>query len=84
MLQRVAQNPECLRLRKQLVEHPFGTMKRSMGFDYFLMRGKEKVGSETSLMLLAYNLKRVIKLEGVHKLIAGLTKVSNKKRFLAA
>jgi transposase len=84
MLQRVAQNPECLRLRKQLVEHPFGTMKRSMGFDYFLMRGKEKVGSETSLMLLAYNLKRVIKLEGVHKLVVGLTKVSNKKRFLAA
>lgn len=75
MFKRVAQNPEVLKLRKQLVEHPFGTIKRWMKQDHFLMRGKEKVSGETSLTLLAYNLKRVIKLEGVEKLIAGLAKV---------
>jgi transposase len=72
MLQRVAQNPEFLELRKQLVEHPFGTIKRSMGQDYFLMRGQKKVRGETSLTLLAYNLKRVIKLLGVDQLITAL------------
>jgi hypothetical protein len=72
MLQRVAENRELLKLRKQLVEHPFGTIKRQMGQDYFLMRGQEKVRGETSLTLLAYNLKRVMKLQGVDKLIPAL------------
>lgn len=72
MFKRVAQNPELLKLRKQLVEHPFGSIKRWMKQDHFLMRGKEKVSGETSLTLLAYNLKRVIKLEGAEKLLAGL------------
>jgi transposase len=74
MLRRVAENPQWLGLRKQLVEHPFGTIKRSMGQDYFLMRGQEKVSGETSLTLLAYNLKRVLKLRGVDKLIEALAK----------
>jgi len=74
MLQRVAANPKLLRLRKQLVEHPFGTIKRQMGQDYFLMRGQEKVSGETSLTLLAYNLKRVLKLQGVDKLTEALAK----------
>ena len=74
MLQRVAENPKYLELRKQLVEHPFGTIKRSMHQDYFLMRGQEKVRGETSLTLLAYNLKRVLNLVGVDQLIAALAK----------
>ena len=74
MLRRVAENPQWLGLRKQLVEHPFGTIKRSMGQDYFLMRGQEKVSGETSLTLLAYNLKRVLKLRGVDKLLAALAR----------
>lgn len=74
MLRRVAANPELLALRKELVEHPFGTIKRQMGHDYFLLRGQEKVRGETSLTLLAYNLKRVMKLWGVTNLIAALAK----------
>lgn len=74
MLQRVAKNPQYLELRKQLVEHPFGTIKRSMHQDYFLMRGQEKVRGETSLTLLAYNLKRVLRLIGVSELIEALAK----------
>lgn len=72
MLQRVAANPEFLQLRKQLVEHPFGTIKRQMGQDYFLLRGQQQVSGETSLTLLAYNLKRVLKLRGVDQLIEAL------------
>ena len=74
MLQRVAENPQYLELRKQLVEHPFGTIKRSMHQDYFLLRGQEKVRGETSLTLLAYNLKRVLNLVGVDQLIAALAR----------
>lgn len=74
MLQRVAENPKFLELRKQLVEHPFGTIKRQMQQDHFLMRGQEKIRGETSLTLLAYNLKRVINLLGVDKLITALAK----------
>lgn len=72
MLRRVANNPKFLQLRKQLVEHPFGTIKRGMGQDHFLMRGKEKVRGEASLTLLAYNFKRVIKLMSADNLIMRL------------
>jgi transposase len=74
MLLRVAANPKFLELRKQLVEHPFGTIKRPMRQDYFLMRGREKVKGETSLTLLAYNLKRVLNLVGTDNLLTALTK----------
>lgn len=72
MLRRVSANRQLLQLRKQLVEHPFGTIKRQMRRDHFLLRGQVKVTGETSLTLFAYNFKRVIKLVGVDKLIAAL------------
>src|SRR5258705_6223402 len=72
MSQRVAQKPELLAVRKELVEHPFGSIKRWMKQDHFLMRGQEKVTAESSLTFLAYNLKRAISVLGVEKLIAGL------------
>lgn len=82
MWQRVAKDPQFLRLRKELVEHPFGTIKRPMGQYYFLMRGQEKVRGETSLTLLAYNLKRVIKLLGTDKLIAAALAMQKPKSAL--
>lgn len=84
MFERVAQKPELLELRKELVEHPFGTVKRCMRQDHFLMRGQEKVTAESSLTFLAYNLKRVIRVLGVEKLIAGLLGGNAKKLLLAA
>jgi hypothetical protein len=60
------------RKRQPLVEHPFGTRKRWMEQGYFLMRRKEKVATEMSLTVLAYNLKRVLNLVGTQKLIAAL------------
>jgi transposase len=72
MLARVQQQPQILKLRSQLVEHPFGTIKRPMRQDHFLLRGKKKVSGECSLTFLAYNLKRVITVLGVESLLAAL------------
>jgi len=70
---RVAELPEKVELRKCLAEHPFGTIKRVMNQGYFLMRGLTKVGAETSLTILAYNLKRVINILGVRTMVEALT-----------
>ena len=58
--------------RKSLSEHPFGTIKRSMDAGYCLMKGKQKVSGEFSLIFLAYNLKRVINIMGTKKLIENM------------
>jgi len=47
MQARVEAEPDKVALRKQLVEHPFGTIKQSMNQGYFLMRGLHKVRAET-------------------------------------
>ncbi len=73
MAQRVKANPQLMKRRQQLSEHPFGTIKRAMVSSYFLMRGIKKVAAEMSLTVLAYNLKRVLNIVGVKKLIAALT-----------
>jgi len=56
--------------RKSIVEHPFGTIKRSMDAAYCLTKGTEKVRGEFSLTFLAYNIKRVINILGIAKLTA--------------
>ncbi len=55
--------------RAAIVEHPFGTIKRHLGYTYFLTRGLASVSTETNLICLAYNLKRMIKIQGVKELI---------------
>lgn len=72
MNERVAQNPEVLRRRKTLVEHPFGTMKRGKGEGHFLLKGLRKVRGEFSLSVLAYNLRRVLNLVPISELLAAL------------
>ena len=73
MAERVRNNPHLMRRRKALIEHCFGTIKRSFGYDYFLCRGKEKVTTEINLTVFAYNLKRICNLLGVQNLIAALS-----------
>jgi hypothetical protein len=50
--------------RGSIVEHPFGTIKRMLGWDHFLVRGKEKVSGENALIMFAYNFKRVLNILG--------------------
>ena len=56
-------------VQRKRVEHPFGTLKRGMDMGHFLLRGLERVGGEFSLSVLAYDLKRVIKLVGIQCLL---------------
>jgi transposase len=70
--QRVRANPLIMKLRKQIVEHPFGTIKFWNDQRHFLMRGLDKVKGEFSLSTLAYNIKRAINVLGVRALLAAL------------
>ena len=61
-----------MRVRRATVEHPFGTIKSWMGSTHFLTRTLDRVNTEMSLHVLAYNLKRVINLVGTRNLIAAI------------
>jgi len=64
--------PEAMRLRRQTVEHVFGTLKGWMGSSHFLTKTLPRVATEMSLQVLAYNLKRVIKILGTETLIRAM------------
>lgn len=72
MQTRLDQAPESMRIRRQTVEHPFGTIKSWMGSAHFLTKTLKHVGTEMSLHVLAYNMKRVMKLLGNRTLIEAL------------
>ena len=69
---RLDQDPGKLRLRKQTVEHPFGTIKAWMGASHFKMKTLKHVSTEMSLHVLAYNLRRVMNILGVRPLIQAI------------
>ena len=56
--------PDIMRTCRQTVEHPFGTLEAWMGATYFLTKGFINVGTEMSLHVLAYNMKRVMNILG--------------------
>jgi hypothetical protein len=64
--------PEMMRIRRQTVEHPFGTIKSWMGATHFLTRTLARVSTEMSLHVLAYNLKRVMQILGVGPLLEAM------------
>ncbi len=59
-------------LRRELVEHPFGTIKRAFNQGYLLLRGIKKVQGEIALTMLAYNMRRLINLLGTQTLMTAL------------
>ena len=61
-----------MKLRRRIVEHPFGTIKAWMGHTHFLMKRLKNVKTEISLHILAYNLKRVMQILGTGPLIAAI------------
>ena len=69
MQDRLDRTPAAARLRRQTVEHPFGTLKAWMGSTHFLMKTLPRVRTEMSLHVLAYNMKRVMKILGTQPLI---------------
>ena len=72
MQQRLDQDPDMMRIRRQTVEHPFGTFKAWMGSTHFLMRTLKHVSTEMSLHVLAYNLKRVMRIMGTAPLMQAM------------
>jgi hypothetical protein len=70
MQRRLDRQPEAMTLRRSTVEHVFGTLKYWMGSTHFLTRRLRNVGTEMSLHVLAYNMKRVVAILG----IAGMMK----------
>jgi hypothetical protein len=77
MAQRVRSRPEVMTRRKQLVEHPGGTMKRWWDAGYFFMRGLEMVQAEFRLTVLAYNRRRGLNIVGRPRLMAALGAVAH-------
>ncbi|HEX5959530.1 MAG TPA: IS1182 family transposase [Hyphomicrobiaceae bacterium] len=72
MHQRAMREPGWMDLRRETVEHPFGTMKWLMGYPRFLVRGLRKAKAELALLVLGFNLKRVINILGVPHLLQAL------------
>ncbi len=69
---RLDENPQAMRVRRETVEHPFGTIKARMGATHFLMRRLHNVKTEMSLAVLAYNLTRAMNIIGIEPLIAAI------------
>jgi hypothetical protein len=72
MQARLDRMPDAMGIRRQTVEHPFGTIKAWMGSTHFLTRTLKRVSTEMSLHVLAYNIKRVIAILGVGPLLQAI------------
>ena len=68
--QRIEQNQDYYRRRQAIVEHPYGTIKRQWGFSYILTRkGINRASSDVGFMFIAYNLRRLINIIGLERLM---------------
>jgi len=72
MQTRLENAPDSMKIRRQTVEHPFGTLKAWMGSTHFLTKNLKNVSTEMSLHVLAYNIKRVINLLGTGTLMEAM------------
>jgi transposase len=72
MHRRTMADPIWMKRRREMAEHPFGTMKWLMGLPRFLVRGLKKAKAELALGVLSYNLKRVINIFGAPALLGTL------------
>ena len=73
---RFEENPKIYTIRKCVVEHPFGTIKRSLGYTYFLRRGLSAVKTEAALISLAYDLKRLVNISNLKEITKKLREYS--------
>jgi 3-oxoacyl-[acyl-carrier-protein] synthase-3 len=69
MAARLTAKPELLDRRREIVEHPFGSIKQWMNQGAFLMRGLDNVRGEFSLTALVYNLRRALNIAGAGALV---------------
>jgi transposase len=69
---RLDRSPDAMRIRRTTVEHPFGTLKAWMGSTHFLTKTLDRVSTEMSLHVLAYNMKRMMNIIGTKPLIEAI------------
>lgn len=69
---RLLRHRDKYKRRQSIVEHPFGTIKRSWGAYYTLLKGKEKVSGEMAIAFTVYNLRRVVSILGAKGAINAL------------
>jgi hypothetical protein len=69
----IEQNKELYKRRQEIVEHPFGTIKRQWGFDYTLMKGKQKVDGDVGLIFIAYLFTRLMNILGLKGLMEAIS-----------
>ena len=72
MAARLKARPEILDRRREIVEHPFGSIKQWMNQGAFLMKGLDNVRAEFSLTALVYNLRRALNVLGVETMTAAI------------
>ena len=69
---RLDRSPDVMRIRRTTVEHPFGTLKAWMGSTHFLTKTLDRVSTEMSLHVLAYNMKRMMNIMGTKPLMEAM------------
>ena len=67
-------NNEVYKQRRCIVEHPFGTIKRSLGYSFFLRCRQENVDAEAASMFIAYNFKRLLSMFSTEELVTKFEK----------
>ena len=72
MAARLKARPDILNTRREVVEHPFGSIKQWMNQGTFLMKGLDNVRAEFSLTALVYNLRRALNILGVEAMMAAV------------
>jgi transposase len=71
---RVDENQAAYKMRQQIIEHPFGTIKRTWGYNYTLLKGIEKVDTEMAIIFTMYNFRRAITILGFTEMMNRLKK----------
>jgi Transposase DDE domain len=69
MAERLKARPQILDRRREMVEHPFGSIKQWMNQGAFLTKGLDNVRAEFSLTALVYNLRRALNILGVEAMM---------------
>ncbi len=68
--QQVENNQDYYKRRQAIVEHPYGTIKRQWGFNYIMTKkGIQRASSDVGLILVAYNLRRILNTLGKERLM---------------
>ena len=68
----IKQNPQYYKRRQAIVEHPFGTIKRHLGYTHTLLKGLHKVNGEMNLVMLCYNFMRTTNILGFEKMLTAI------------